>query len=377
MAVFHLNNKEAKRELNVNFNNETLPFCSAPKYIGVTLDRSLTYRRHLESLRKKLTSRVALLRRLAGSGWDAGAKTLRTATLALVHSTTEYCALVCAVVLIPALLTPPSTTPCEKWLDACVPTPADNLPILAGIQPAELRRRGATPSLGRRAMEPGHLLHLALTRPSGAAARRLKSRHPIVPAAQKLISFSDNNNIGAAQWEDHQWNAEWADNPTRLRTLIPDNGTHTHPEWPSREEPGSCLTASAPMSDVCAPACTNGVCPPLRPVSVAQNKTSMSSSTVQSIGLPTDYTAWRFWTMRQPNGFSTPAPISRRASGGQNNSLKRKKKNHPWHDLFAKLTFSQHIFCRCVLGQIHSSTCSLQKGFSVVHKVDKDFYTLH
>ena len=58
----------------------------------VTLDRSLTYRRHLESLRKKLTSRVALLRRLAGSGWGAGATTLRTATLVLVHSTAEYCA---------------------------------------------------------------------------------------------------------------------------------------------------------------------------------------------------------------------------------------------------------------------------------------------
>ena len=45
------------------------------------LDRSLTYRRHLESLRKKLTSCIALLRRLAGSGWDAGVTTLRTATL--------------------------------------------------------------------------------------------------------------------------------------------------------------------------------------------------------------------------------------------------------------------------------------------------------
>jgi len=85
-AVFHLN-KEAKRELKVYFNNETLPFCSEPKYLGVTLDRSLTYRRHLESFRKKLTSRVALLRRLAGSGCGAGATTRRTATLALVHST--------------------------------------------------------------------------------------------------------------------------------------------------------------------------------------------------------------------------------------------------------------------------------------------------
>jgi len=105
------------------------------------------------------------------------------------------------------------------------------LPTLADIQPAELRRNGATLSLARRAMEPhmttstGHLLYSVLTRPSGANARRLKSRHPFVTAAQHLISLSDNN-IRAAQWADYQWNAEWTDSPTRLRIFIPG----THPE---------------------------------------------------------------------------------------------------------------------------------------------------
>jgi len=33
-AAFHLNNKEAKRELKVKYNNKTLPFCSEPKYLG-------------------------------------------------------------------------------------------------------------------------------------------------------------------------------------------------------------------------------------------------------------------------------------------------------------------------------------------------------
>jgi len=98
------------------------------------------------------------------------------------------------------------------------PTPADNLPILAGIQPAELRRDGAILSLGRRAMEPGHLLPSALTRPSSAVPWRLKSIHPLVHVAQQLISSSDNNNMRAAQW---------ADDPTRLRTFIPDTGTHS------------------------------------------------------------------------------------------------------------------------------------------------------
>ena len=51
-TVFHLNNKEAKRVLEVNYNNGILPFCCEAKYLGATLDRSLTYRRHLESLRK-------------------------------------------------------------------------------------------------------------------------------------------------------------------------------------------------------------------------------------------------------------------------------------------------------------------------------------
>ena len=73
-ATFHLNNKEAKRELKVNYNNEILPFYREPKDLGVTLERSLMYCRHLESLRKKLKSRVALLRWLAGSGWGAGAR---------------------------------------------------------------------------------------------------------------------------------------------------------------------------------------------------------------------------------------------------------------------------------------------------------------
>jgi len=42
-------------------------------------------------------------------------------------------------------------------------TPADNLPILAGILPAEFRCNGATLSISHHAMEPGHLLHSVLT----------------------------------------------------------------------------------------------------------------------------------------------------------------------------------------------------------------------
>ena len=83
-AAFHLNNREAKRELKVYNNSRLLPFCPTPTYLGIKLDRSLTFRHHLVALRKKLFLRVTLLRRLMGSGWGAGAKTLRIIILSLI-----------------------------------------------------------------------------------------------------------------------------------------------------------------------------------------------------------------------------------------------------------------------------------------------------
>jgi len=127
---------------------------------------------HLESLRKELTTRVALLRRLAGSGWGTGATTLRTANLALVPSTTEYCAPVWCRSAHTRLIDP-AINDALRIVTGCLrPTPADNLPIFAGTQPAELCRTGATLSLARSVMESRHLLHSTLTCPSSGNARR-------------------------------------------------------------------------------------------------------------------------------------------------------------------------------------------------------------
>ena len=88
-----------------------------------------------------LTSRVALLRLLIGSGCGAGTTTLRTATLAMVHSTAEFCAPI-SCRSGHTRLTDPSNNDALWIVIGCLRlTPADNLPILACIQPAELRRK--------------------------------------------------------------------------------------------------------------------------------------------------------------------------------------------------------------------------------------------
>ena len=132
-AAFHLNSRETKRELNVYNNGNLLPPCPVPTYLGVELDRSLTFRHHFEALRKKLSTRVALLRRFAVSGWGAGAKTLRISALSLVYFTAEYCAPVWCrsthTCLINRIL-----NDALRIVTGCLrPTPTENLPALAGI----------------------------------------------------------------------------------------------------------------------------------------------------------------------------------------------------------------------------------------------------
>ena len=68
MAAFHFNNRETKHELKVYNNGRLLSFCPTPTYLGVKLDRSLTFRHHLVALHKKLYLCITLLRRLVGRG---------------------------------------------------------------------------------------------------------------------------------------------------------------------------------------------------------------------------------------------------------------------------------------------------------------------
>ena len=135
-AAFHLYNREAKRELKVKNYGKILPFCPVPTYLGVKLDRALTHRHHLVAFWKKLSTRVLLLRRLAGSGWGAGAKTLRTAALSLIYSTAEYCA--------PAWCRRAHTRLIDSVLDdACALSLDTYVPVQRTIFqffPAELRR---------------------------------------------------------------------------------------------------------------------------------------------------------------------------------------------------------------------------------------------
>ena len=101
-------------------------------------------------------------------------------------------------------------------------TPTDNLPVLSGIQPTELRRQEATLSLANlSSLDTGHILHGQLTELQAASTERLKSRHPFVPAARKLLHKLSELGIRAAQWTNLTWNTEYSKSTSALGVYIP------------------------------------------------------------------------------------------------------------------------------------------------------------
>lgn len=201
-SLFHLDNRLAKTELKVTMGDRILNHNPTPKYLGVTLDRSLTFKQHITKLRGKINSRNNIICKLASTSWGTDAKTLRISTLSLVFSTANYC--------------------CPVWVNSCHShivdaalnkalrivsgtvrsTPTTWLPVLANIAPPHLQRRKALLREYNKAMaDQSQPLFTDL---QDQVPTRLKSRKPPLRTAAELAydGFSLNE----------AWCDEWREN---------------------------------------------------------------------------------------------------------------------------------------------------------------------
>ena len=152
------------------------------------------------------------------SGWGADAKTLHIATLSLVYSTAEYCAPVWCRSAYTRFIDSVLNDALRIVTGCLRPTPTDHLPVLSGIQPAELRRMGATLSLAYRGfLDPDHtsILHGLLSGSTDTRQVRLRSRRPFVPGAQNLLDNLARLGIRASEW------TMYCENASRLRAFVP------------------------------------------------------------------------------------------------------------------------------------------------------------
>ena len=122
-----------------------------------------------------------------------------------------------------------------RTISSCLnPTPMLQLPVLAGIAPAGLRRKAATLVLARKAVKHDwHILHD--TTKNEVPPCRLNSPKPYNKEAQEMLSVIREDRSKDA-WITPKWKQEWeASGPARVYRHVSDPGERVKGEDLSRK----------------------------------------------------------------------------------------------------------------------------------------------
>ena len=139
-CVFHLRNRKANRQLNISWCGKKLEHTPSPIYLGVTLDRTLSYSTHITKVKAKTAARNNVLRKLANSKWGTHPSTIKTTALALCYSPAEYACPVWERSAHAHKIDPVLNDACRAITGCLQPTNVENLYLLAGIAPPAVRR---------------------------------------------------------------------------------------------------------------------------------------------------------------------------------------------------------------------------------------------
>ena len=202
VCAFHLRNHQANKKLNISWNGKALEHNNYPVYLGVTLDRTLSFSQHMKKVKGKVSARNNLLRTLANSKWGADPTTLRTSALALCYSSAEYCSPVWAKSCHARKIDPELNNACRTITGTLKPTPLPAVYRLAGIAPPNIRRE--TQSMTQKYRQETDTRHPLYSHIN--TRKRLKSRK----------SFMTTESLPpehAAAYRVHKWK-DWDHCPT-------------------------------------------------------------------------------------------------------------------------------------------------------------------
>ena len=138
VTAFYLRNKEAKKTLTVKWNRTYLDNTPNPKYLGVTLDRTLSYKQHIHNTKMKVAARnISLESCPALSGEPTQ---VQSEQQHWHYSVAEYAAPVWARSAHAYKLDSDLNSACPAITECLKPTNVEELYFLSGIAPPSIRR---------------------------------------------------------------------------------------------------------------------------------------------------------------------------------------------------------------------------------------------
>lgn len=84
------NNRKFNEDFTIEMYNETIPACENFKFLGITFDQGLTFREHVNTIKKKCVNRLNLLKIISNRKWKLDKKTLKIVYIALIRSIFDY-----------------------------------------------------------------------------------------------------------------------------------------------------------------------------------------------------------------------------------------------------------------------------------------------
>ena len=85
-SIFTLSPVESKLNLEIKIGGEQARKEQQPTYLGVQMDTRLTFREHVDNLKRKANKRLTLIKRLASCDWGSNMNTLRSLYIGYVRS---------------------------------------------------------------------------------------------------------------------------------------------------------------------------------------------------------------------------------------------------------------------------------------------------
>ena len=198
VCAFHLRNREANRQLQVTWSGTPLEHCEYPVYLGVTLDRCLNFKTHIQKTKAKVSARNNIVSKLTNTRWGASPQTLRSTALALCYSTAEYASPVWERSTHAKKLDPALNASCRLITGSLRPTNTDSLYILAGIAPPAIRRSAA--SMKQRQQQEIDERHPMFNQPP--VQNRLKSRKRFLKCVNPLEADTTTSEARLTMWEE-------------------------------------------------------------------------------------------------------------------------------------------------------------------------------